>query len=135
MADNMTSTPLQGYVNSASIYNDELENINMTHYIADEAIRDAVSRLTTKIRSQNPETPIITFVLETLSESPEGNDKRKNLEARIKAKMGLRILHADRQDFAEKEAFEKEAGELALEFAIEDAKKMVDENLKMLARK
>ncbi|KAG9643243.1 hypothetical protein KCU95_g15804, partial [Aureobasidium melanogenum] len=111
----------------------------MTHYIADKAIKDAVSRLATQMRSQNPQNPMVAFVLEHFFSSPQSNDKRKDLEARrIKAKMGLSVLDTsdESQEFAERvEAFEKEAGELALEFAIDDVKKMVDENLRMLAMK
>ncbi|KAH0336545.1 hypothetical protein KCU81_g8570, partial [Aureobasidium melanogenum] len=107
----------------------------MAHYIADQTIKAAVTRLATQIRLQ-PQNPMVTFVLDILSESPEGNDRRKKLEARIKAKMSLAILDAgdEGSEFAEKvQAFEKEAGELALEFAIKDAKKMADEGLGMLA--
>ncbi|KAG9598283.1 hypothetical protein KCU77_g2525, partial [Aureobasidium melanogenum] len=107
----------------------------MTHYIADKAIKDAVAHLCTQMRSQ-PRNPMIAFVVEMFFESPQSNDKRKDLEARIKAKMGLDVLDAGEEgtEFAEKvQAFEKEAGELALEFAIEDPEKMVDENLRMLA--
>ncbi|KAG9643732.1 hypothetical protein KCU64_g11633, partial [Aureobasidium melanogenum] len=109
---------------------------NLAHYIADKAIRDAVAHLAAQMRMQNPRTPMVAVVLEMLFSNPEGNDKRKDLEARIKAKMGLGVLNSgdESKEFAEKvQAFEKEAGELALEFAIEDAKKMVDENLRMLA--
>lgn len=109
----------------------------MTHYIADKAIKDAVSRLAAQMRTQNPRTPMVAVVLEMFLSSPQGNDKRKDLEARIKAKMGLRILGVSDDksgEFAEKvEVFEEKAGELALKFAIEDAKKMVDENLGSLA--
>ncbi|KAG9602330.1 hypothetical protein KCU77_g2475, partial [Aureobasidium melanogenum] len=108
----------------------------MAHYIADKAIKNAVTRLATQMRTQNPQTPMVAVVLETFFSSPQSNDKRKDLEARIKAKMGLSILGAsdESEEFTEKvEFFEEKAGELALEFAIEDAKKMVDENLRMLA--
>lgn len=108
----------------------------MTHYIADKAIRDAVTRLAAKMHSQNPQTPMVTVMLEMFFENPQGNDKRKDLEATIKEKMGLGMLDASHEgaDFAEKvEAFEEEAGKLALEFAIEDAKKMLDEDMRMLA--
>ncbi|KAH0387266.1 hypothetical protein KCU92_g1724, partial [Aureobasidium melanogenum] len=108
----------------------------MTHYIADRAIRDAVSRLDTQLRSQTPQNSVVAFVVAMSFEHPQSNDKQRDLEARIKAKMGLSILDAsdESKGFAEKvEVFEEKAGELALEFAIEDAKKMIDENMKKLA--
>lgn len=108
----------------------------MTHYIADRAIRDAVSRLDTQLRSQTPQNSVVAFVVAMSFEHPQSNDKQRDLEARIKAKMGLSILDAsdESKEFAEKVGvFEEKAGELALEFAIEDAKKMIDENMRKLA--
>lgn len=109
----------------------------MTHYIAEKTIKDAVSRLATQTRTQNHQDRMLAFALAILFESPEGTNYRKRLEAKLKARMDLGTLYADDEgtEFAKKvEVFEEKADELALELSIEDAKKMVDENLRMLAR-
>ncbi|KAH0369317.1 hypothetical protein KCU65_g3503, partial [Aureobasidium melanogenum] len=137
LAKKIFNTLEEAYV---KVYNADLEADNyetMARYIADKAVADAVTRLATQMRAQSPQTPMIAVVLEMFFSNPGGNDERKDLEFRIKVKMGLRGLKNGDENtkFAEKvQAFGKLAGEWALKFAIEDAKKMVDENLRSLVR-
>lgn len=101
----------------------------MAHHITNKIIQDAVDRLADKVRSQYPQLELAATMLRLFFEGPEGDIKRKELETRLKAEMGLDNFgyNDDKLEFEEiVEEYEKEAEQLALSFAMEDAKKMVD---------
>ncbi|THW24928.1 hypothetical protein D6D25_06706 [Aureobasidium pullulans] len=104
-------------------------SLKMAHHITNKIIQDAVDRLAGKVRSQSPQLELAATMLRLFFEGPEGDIKRKELETRLKAEMGLgRFGTNDYElEFEQRlEEYEKEAEQLALSFAMEDAKKMVD---------
>ncbi|THZ27910.1 hypothetical protein D6C91_02111 [Aureobasidium pullulans] len=104
-------------------------SLKMAHHITNKIIQDAVDRLADKVRSQYPQLELAATMLRLFFEGPEGDIKRKELETRLKAEMGLDNFgyNDDKLEFEEiVEEYEKEAEQLALSFAMEDAKKMVD---------
>lgn len=101
----------------------------MAHHITNKIIQDAVDRLADKVCSQSPQLELAATMLRLFFEGPEGDIKRKELETRLKAEMGLgRFGSNDYElEFEQKlEEYEKEAEQLALSFAMEDAKKMLE---------
>ncbi|CAD0085160.1 unnamed protein product [Aureobasidium vineae] len=97
----------------------------MAHYIADKATKEAVDRVMDQIRSKQTQNAMASVML-GMFQGPTADDKRKELETRIKAELGLGGLESHDSMEERVQAYETKAEELTQRFAAEDAKKMVE---------
>ncbi|THY36155.1 hypothetical protein D6D01_00700 [Aureobasidium pullulans] len=103
--------------------------LKMAHHIADKIIQETVDRLVEKVRSQSSQLELAATILRLFFEGPEGEIKREELESKVKEEMDIGDFGGNwkKPEFEEVlEGYEKEAEQLALSFAMENAKEMLD---------
>ncbi|KAG9602322.1 hypothetical protein KCU77_g2478, partial [Aureobasidium melanogenum] len=103
----------------------------MIHHIADRVIEDTVDHLADKMRSSSIQDSVATTLIDLFFAGPQGDERRKDLQVRLKKKFAWNnlgsILGRLFSSFEQALSYYKaEVEEMALKYANEDMKKIVD---------
>ncbi|KAG9730166.1 hypothetical protein KCU73_g11934, partial [Aureobasidium melanogenum] len=113
--------------------NDDAETMSeMVHHISDRVIKDTVDRLADTMRSNSPSSQFARNMIDQFFEGPEGDQRRKNIEHKLKEEFGWEKLNSSGSLTYEgvfKEAlmdYEYDVKKAALDHASDDIHEMIE---------
>ncbi|KAG9848082.1 hypothetical protein KCU98_g5642, partial [Aureobasidium melanogenum] len=100
--------------------------LKMIQHIADKVIKDTVDHLAHKMRSNSPQSQLATSMINLYFEGPGSDQRRKDIEVRLKDNFPELRSVCDGSFEQALPTYEEKVEEMALKYANEDMKKIVD---------